>query len=83
MGAPAYGAHQLFTLEHRVFRYLALDPTYLLDLRTAPAPARQWLRHTRPTRDIGPPGDPYRLYSLARGHDLLIHLHVISAAHPL
>lgn len=57
--------------------------TYLLDARTAPPPARGWLEQTRPTRDIGPPGDPYRPYALAEGHDLLIHLHAIGPARPL
>jgi erythromycin esterase len=56
---------------------------YLIDPRTAPLPARQWLHQTRPTRDIGPPGDPYRPYALAEGHDLLIHLHALRPARPL
>lgn len=56
---------------------------YLIDLRTTPSPARQWLHQTRPTRAIGPPGDPYHPYALAEGHDLLIHLHTLHAASPL
>ncbi|MET9295316.1 erythromycin esterase family protein [Streptomyces sp. NPDC003077] len=56
---------------------------FLLDVRTAPPEARAWLDRTRPTRDIGPPGDPYRPYALGRGHDVLIHLHRFRAARPL
>jgi erythromycin esterase len=58
-------------------------PTYLLDLRTLPAPAREWVHQPRPTRDIGPPGDPYRPYTIADGHDALIHLHAFRPANPL
>ncbi|NGO72663.1 erythromycin esterase family protein [Streptomyces boncukensis] len=56
---------------------------YLLDMRTAPHAARAWLHGSRPTRDIGPPGDPYRPYVLGRGHDVLIHLHGFRPARPL
>lgn len=48
---------------------------FLLDLRAAPPVARDWLNESRPTRHIGPPGDPYRPYALSAGHDVLIHLH--------
>jgi erythromycin esterase len=58
-------------------------PAYLLDLRAVRPPAHEWLHQTRPTRDVGPPGDPYRPYTLADGHDLLIHLHAIHPANPL
>ncbi|WP_129666174.1 erythromycin esterase family protein [Phytoactinopolyspora endophytica] len=56
---------------------------YLLDMRATPQPAHEWLRERRPTRDIGPPGDPYRPYTLANGHDLLIHLRQLRPANPL
>ncbi|GAA2102532.1 hypothetical protein GCM10009801_76640 [Streptomyces albiaxialis] len=56
---------------------------YVLDLRTAPPRARAWLHTSRPTRDVGPPGDPYRPYVLGRGHDVLVHLHRLHAARPL
>ncbi|MFG3256527.1 erythromycin esterase family protein [Streptomyces sp. NPDC048172] len=56
---------------------------FLLDVRTAPPVARAWLHTSRPTRDVGPPGDPYRPYVLGRGHDVLVHLHAFRAARPL
>lgn len=54
---------------------------YLLDLRTAPAPARDWLRQARPTRDIGA-GYPVEESSvaLASAYDILVHLHEVGAA---
>ncbi|MGI5216131.1 erythromycin esterase family protein [Plantactinospora sp. CA-290183] len=66
--------HTLDQIPHRA---------YLIDLRTAPPPAREWLHQDRPTRDIGPPGDPYRPYTLAHGHDVLVHLHNLRPATPL
>ncbi|ARQ68641.1 erythromycin esterase family protein [Streptomyces marincola] len=56
---------------------------FLLDVRTAPPAARAWLARSRPTRDPGPAGDPYRPYRLAAGHDMLIHVHAFRAARPL
>ncbi|MBH1938755.1 erythromycin esterase family protein [Streptomyces sp. AV19] len=57
---------------------------YLLDLRTAPPPARDWLRQARPTRNIGT-AYPYPAHpsALASSFDLLIHLHRIDAAERL
>jgi erythromycin esterase len=62
---------------------LAGHPDFVLDLRTVPGAARAWLRQTRPTRDLGKGGEPYRPYVLADGLDVLIHLHAIGPAHPL
>ncbi|WP_077059054.1 erythromycin esterase family protein, partial [Streptomyces sp. MP131-18] len=62
---------------------LAGHRDFLLDVRTAPAAARAWLSEERPTRDIGPPGDPYRPFILAAGHDALIHLHAFGPARRL
>ncbi|MFI1258182.1 erythromycin esterase family protein [Streptomyces netropsis] len=56
---------------------------FLVDLRTAPPTARDWSHRARPTRDIGPPGDPYRPFALGKGHGVLIHLHAFRAARPL
>ncbi|KNB50673.1 erythromycin esterase family protein [Streptomyces caatingaensis] len=54
---------------------------YLLDLRTAPAPARDWLRQARPTRNIGTAYPwPEGQVALARSFDVLIHLHRVEAA---
>ncbi|MFJ8533718.1 erythromycin esterase family protein [Streptomyces sp. NPDC093591] len=54
---------------------------YVLDLRTAAAPARDWLRQARPTRGIGTayPDGPHDI-ALARSYDVLIHLHRVEAA---
>ncbi|MDO0909668.1 erythromycin esterase family protein [Streptomyces sp. DT2A-34] len=54
---------------------------YVLDLRTAAAPARDWLRQARPTRSIGTayPDGPHDI-ALARSYDVLIHLHRVEAA---
>ncbi|KUJ67327.1 erythromycin esterase [Streptomyces albus subsp. albus] len=55
---------------------------YLVDLRTAPAAARDWLAVARPTRSIGtafPDHSEFRI-PLLPSHDVLIHLHRISAA---
>ncbi|AXK32552.1 erythromycin esterase family protein [Streptomyces armeniacus] len=56
---------------------------FLLDLRSAPPAARAWLNESRVTRDIGPPGDPYRPFVLGDGHSVLIHLHRFRSARPL
>ncbi|WP_409056748.1 erythromycin esterase family protein [Streptomyces sp. SYP-A7185] len=55
---------------------------YFLDLRTAPAPARTWLRKGRPTQSIGTayPDGPHTI-RLAPTHDILVHLHRVTAAH--
>ncbi|WP_372404239.1 erythromycin esterase family protein [Streptomyces luteireticuli] len=59
-------------------------PGYLLDLRTAPAPAGDWLRQPRPTRNIGTAYPyPENPVALSRSFDLLIHLHRIEAAERL
>lgn len=57
---------------------------YLLDLRTAPAPVRDWLREARPTRTIGTAyPTPENPLSLGRSFDLLIHLNRVGAAERL
>ncbi|MGI5380154.1 erythromycin esterase family protein [Streptomyces sp. CA-251387] len=54
---------------------------YVVDLRTAPSPARPWLREARPTRSIGTAyPEPEHDIALARSHDVLIHLHRVEAA---
>ncbi|QDQ10648.1 erythromycin esterase family protein [Streptomyces spectabilis] len=55
---------------------------YYVDLRKAPAAARSWLRTARTTYSIGAgwPDGPYRI-ALASSHDVLIHLHDVTAAH--
>lgn len=54
---------------------------YVLDLRSAGAPAHDWLRRARPTRSIGTayPDGPHDI-ALARSYDVLIHLHQVEAA---
>ncbi|WKX06627.1 erythromycin esterase family protein [Streptomyces sp. NL15-2K] len=54
---------------------------YILDLRSAGSPAREWLHRARPTRGIGTayPDGPHDI-ALARSHDVLIHLHRVEAA---
>ncbi|MEU1849460.1 erythromycin esterase family protein [Streptomyces sp. NPDC019990] len=55
---------------------------YFVDLRTAPRPARNWLRDARPTRSIGTGyPEPERDIALAHSHDVLIHLNRVEAAH--
>jgi erythromycin esterase len=55
---------------------------YVVDLRSAPQPARSWLREARPTRSIGTAyPEPEHDIALARSHDVLIHLHRVEAAH--
>ncbi|MFF1378192.1 erythromycin esterase family protein [Streptomyces sp. NPDC058308] len=55
---------------------------YFVDLRTLPATTRKWLGEARVTRSIGSgwPDGPYKI-RLAPSHDILIHLHRVSAAH--
>ncbi|MFE9612217.1 erythromycin esterase family protein [Streptomyces sp. NPDC006012] len=54
---------------------------YLVDLRSVGPPARAWLERARPTRSIGTdyPDGPYDV-ALARSHDVLVHLHRVTAA---
>ncbi|WP_053848294.1 erythromycin esterase family protein [Streptomyces sp. NRRL B-24085] len=54
---------------------------YALDLRTVASPARAWLHGARPTYRIGTayPDGPHEV-ALARTHDVLIHLHRVTAA---
>lgn len=54
---------------------------YLLDLRTAPAPARDWLRAPRTALDYGTAYPaPQKPVALARTFDALIHLHSVRAS---
>ncbi|WP_282795463.1 erythromycin esterase family protein [Streptomyces sp. CC224B] len=55
---------------------------FYVDLRTVPGAARAWLRTARPTYTIGAgwPDGPYRV-ALGPSHDVLIHLHDVTAAH--
>ncbi|WP_171170755.1 erythromycin esterase family protein [Streptomyces sp. I05A-00742] len=65
--------------EHTLDRVRHRD--YLLDLRTAPAPARDWLRGARPTHDIGTAWPmPRHPIALGRAYDVLIHLQEVRAA---
>lgn len=57
---------------------------YVLDLRSAPPAARTWLATARATRSIGtaypgPSGAEYPV-ALASAHDIVIHLHRVTAA---
>lgn len=57
---------------------------YVLDLRSAPPAARTWLATARTTRSIGtaytgPSGAEYPV-ALASAHDIVIHLHRVTAA---
>lgn len=77
VGPPQPGSNE-YTLNKVPYR------DYLLDLRTAGPPARQWLTVARPTYEIGVlwpfplPDTPLRPSS-----DLLFHLHHADAAHLL
>ncbi|MET8686389.1 erythromycin esterase family protein [Streptomyces sp. NPDC004732] len=55
---------------------------YFVDMRKLPAATRKWLSRARETRSIGSgwPDGPYKL-RLAPSHDILIHLHEVTAAH--
>ncbi|MEU1388196.1 MULTISPECIES: erythromycin esterase family protein [unclassified Nonomuraea] len=54
---------------------------FYLDMRTAPAAARDWLAVARPTRNIGTQY-PYPLLdtALSRAFDVLVHLHEVRSA---
>ncbi|MFG2498875.1 erythromycin esterase family protein [Streptomyces sp. NPDC048441] len=54
---------------------------YFVDMRSLPDPARAWLSKARVTRSIGSgwPDGPYKI-RLASSHDILIHLHRVTAA---
>ncbi|MET9701022.1 erythromycin esterase family protein [Streptomyces sp. NPDC006529] len=57
---------------------------YVLDLRNAPPAARDWLATPRATRHIGGaypgPAGPEARIALSQSHDVLIHLHRVTAA---
>ncbi|MET7689547.1 erythromycin esterase family protein [Streptomyces sp. NPDC005483] len=59
----------------------ARQDDYILDLRTAPEPARAWLDKERVTWNIGAGWpDPVKYTTaLGRAHDILIHLHDVEA----
>ncbi|MDH6565708.1 erythromycin esterase-like protein [Streptomyces sp. SAI-117] len=54
---------------------------YILDLRTAPQPARAWLDQERGTWNIGAgwPDPTKYTTALGRAHDILVHLHDVEA----
>ncbi len=54
---------------------------YILDMRTAPEPVRQWLDKERVTWNIGAgwPDPVEYTAALGKGHDILIHLHDVRA----
>ncbi|WP_354381027.1 erythromycin esterase family protein [Streptomyces sp. PvR034] len=60
---------------------------YVVDLRTLPSAARDWLSTPRATRHIGGaypgPVGPEAQIALATSHDVLIHLNRVTAARPL
>ncbi|MEU4211813.1 erythromycin esterase family protein [Streptomyces sp. NPDC026206] len=65
--------------EHTLDRVPYRD--YVLDMRTAPAAARTWLKTARPTKDYGTAfPEPLRNTALADSTDILIHLHRVTAA---
>ncbi|MCX4822006.1 erythromycin esterase family protein [Streptomyces sp. NBC_01142] len=74
VGPPERGSN-----EHTLERVSRRD--YYLDMRTAPAAARNWLGVVRQTRNIGnawpAEEEPVRL---AASYDVLIHLHRVTAA---
>ncbi|MFJ1544970.1 erythromycin esterase family protein [Streptomyces sp. NPDC088246] len=57
---------------------------FYLDVRTAPAAARDWLNTARPTLNVGTlfPEEP-RDTALAKAYDVLIHLHEVREADKL
>ncbi|MFF3543119.1 erythromycin esterase family protein [Streptomyces platensis] len=72
---PGSNEHTLDQVRHRDF---------YLDVRNAPAPARDWLNTARPTLNVGTqfPVKP-RDAALAKGFDVLIHLHEVREADKL
>lgn len=72
---PAKPGSNEYTLDRARLR------DYVLDLRTVAPPAGAWLRTARPTWRTGTdyPDGPYDV-ALARSHDVLIHLHEVTAA---
>ncbi|MEU1394385.1 MULTISPECIES: erythromycin esterase family protein [unclassified Nonomuraea] len=76
--APSgYNEHVLDQVRHRDF---------VLDTRTAPPAAKQWLAQERPTRVIGggfwTPEQAFQT-SLGKSFDVVIHFHSVKAAHLL
>ncbi|TDD29178.1 erythromycin esterase family protein [Actinomadura sp. KC06] len=71
--APGGNEHTLDKVRYRDFFF---------DTRTAPAVARGWLGHARPTRDIGAeyPDQHKPVVALGTFYDIIIHLHRIQAA---
>ncbi|WP_405408010.1 erythromycin esterase family protein [Streptomyces decoyicus] len=69
---PGRNEHTLDQVRYRDF---------YLDVRNAPAPARAWLNTARPTLNVGTqfPVKP-RDVTLAKGFDVLIHLHEVREA---
>ncbi|MFF7730328.1 erythromycin esterase family protein [Streptomyces sp. NPDC008001] len=71
--APGSNEHTLDRVAHR--------PAWLLDMRTAPPAARDWLAGARPTRNIGTAYPvPEYMTALGRSYDLLLHVHRVRAA---
>ncbi|MFI2410222.1 erythromycin esterase family protein [Streptomyces sp. NPDC018947] len=72
---PGSNEHTLDQVRYRDF---------YLDLRNAPAPARDWLNAARPTLNVGTlfPTEP-RDTALAKAYDVLIHLHEVREADKL
>ncbi|MBW5422191.1 erythromycin esterase family protein [Streptomyces sp. BG9H] len=85
---PDNGAWKSFTVgpatrgmnEHTLDKVRHDD--YFVDMRSLPKPTRAWLSEARVTRSIGSgwPDGPYKI-RLAPSHDILIHLHRVTAAH--
>ncbi|MEU5896565.1 MULTISPECIES: erythromycin esterase family protein [Streptomyces] len=72
--APGTTEHTLDRVRHRDF---------MVDLRTAPAPARAWLAAPRTVKNIGatyPWNGNAAQIRLTQTHDILIHLHQVEAA---
>ncbi|MFI1680590.1 erythromycin esterase family protein [Streptomyces sp. NPDC020607] len=72
--APGTTEHTLDRVRHRDF---------MVDLRTAPAPARAWLAAPRTVKNIGaayPWNGNAAQIRLAQTHDIVIHLHRVEAA---
>ncbi|MFC9245124.1 erythromycin esterase family protein [Streptomyces sp. NPDC057136] len=73
---PAPRGHNEYVLDRVRHR------DFVLDMRSAPAAARNWLAEARPTRSYGlywSPEDPE--IALGHSYDILIHLHRVEAAH--